>query len=460
MSVAVAQEVLRTTVSPCKECQQLLAAQMVVDGDNNVYLERDCTEHGFQRDYYWKNAAWYRRALKLVGDPTGTPAWGPKLSEFPYVRAVCIDLTTRCNLPCPTCFADANRSANWEPSVAEIMARLRGFSKEKPTVHLIGGEPTLRKDLADIIRALVQEGFVPKLITNGIKIAEMAYLKSLYDAGLRWVFLQFDGFRKDTSIAYRSRDIRSYKERAIANMTELNMRVLLACMVEKGFNDDELGDVLNFAANHSHIRQVAFLPASDNGRVSLERDPLGETMMVDVHDRIGEGTRKDVTGEDFFAMLRINRWAYRLTKRADFFPKTCYMYLPLHVDRGRLVPLTRMLNPLNWLRYPRTVWMLARNFYRLHRFETWAGKNGLFVINIEKFRSAHNYDWLDAHTCNKVYLRKEGWALACMHNSYTRNDFRALEKKWAGEGDVAMAFVPLASVRSRADFAPEERLAS
>ncbi len=417
----MSEAVIRSTLTPCKECLTLLPAQLVEE-NGNVYLDRTCDDHGHQRDYYWKNADRFRRALKLTPDPTTQPAKGPDLNNFPLVRGVCIDLTTRCNLPCPTCFADANRSDNWEPDINEIRKRLRGFSGDKPIVYLIGGEPTLRKDLPEIIAMLVTEGFTPKLVTNGLKIADPEYLKTLHRAGLQWVFLQFDGFRKDTSIAYRSRDIRDYKERAIRNMAELDMKILLACMVEKEFNDDELGEIIRFAADHEHVCQVAFLPASDIGRKELV-GPESETMMEDVFVGLEQGLDGQVSGNDFLSMMRINRLVFRLTRKADFFPKTCFMSIAVFIDRGRIVPINRLLNPINWVTNYRALLALLVHGWRLPFFEKWQNRNGFLVINIEKFRSSHNFDWTDAHSCSKVYMRREGWTLSCMHNAYTRNDY-------------------------------------
>lgn len=59
---------------------------------------------------------------------------------------------------------------------------------------MYGAEPTLRDDLEQWIGLIKHYGHLVNMHTNGIKIADYAYLKKLKDSGLGYVSLQFDGF--------------------------------------------------------------------------------------------------------------------------------------------------------------------------------------------------------------------------------------------------------------------------
>lgn len=104
------------------------------------------------------------------------------------------ELTHRCPLQCPYCsnplqLLKANReldTATWV-SIFEQAADL-GILQ----VHLSGGEPTLRRDLPELVRALAARGVYSNLITAGIGVGG-ELLKRLADAGLDHVQLSFQG---------------------------------------------------------------------------------------------------------------------------------------------------------------------------------------------------------------------------------------------------------------------------
>ena len=65
----------------------------------------------------------------------------------------------------------------------------------KTLLQLSGGEPTVRDDLPEIVAYAKQAGCkYVQLNSNGLRLAEdEAFVKRLADAGLSFVFMQFDG---------------------------------------------------------------------------------------------------------------------------------------------------------------------------------------------------------------------------------------------------------------------------
>ena len=99
-----------------------------------------------------------------------------------------IDVTNRCNLSCPTCFADAGQSPE-DPTMDQIRAMMKTLRDQRPVpcpaVQFSGGEPTIRDDLPEIISMAKEMGFAQiQVATNGVKLA--ASPRSLQKLGEKW----------------------------------------------------------------------------------------------------------------------------------------------------------------------------------------------------------------------------------------------------------------------------------
>lgn len=82
------------------------------------------------------------------------------------------------------------------PSFESLLSKMKRFVKlGKTLVQLSGGEPTMRNDLPELAAAAKALGCkYVQLNSNGIRLAnDEGYVKKLADAGVSFVFLQFDG---------------------------------------------------------------------------------------------------------------------------------------------------------------------------------------------------------------------------------------------------------------------------
>ena len=237
----MAASLIRATRSLCPVCLREVPARLLADGDD-VILEGRCDEHG-----PWQTSIW-------SGPPSFESWCGPDASlAARQTCTVVMEVTRRCDLGCPVCFAEASRSvAEPDPPRAELAGRFsRLFAAEGAiNLQLSGGEPTMRPDLPEVVADASAAGFAfVQLNTNGLRLAaEDGYAERLRDAGLESVFLQFDGLTEETYRSLRGRALLADKLRAVERCAEAGLAVVLVPTVVPGVNDQEIGPLVRFAA--------------------------------------------------------------------------------------------------------------------------------------------------------------------------------------------------------------------
>ena len=177
-----------------------------------------------------------------------------------------IEITNRCNMSCPVCFADSGPA----PSDINLEAVKSRINKLKSIAGVIplqisGGEPTLHPRLPEIIEYAKSSGFRNiELITNGIRISrEPEFLPLLKHAGLTAVYLQFDGLKKETHLALRGRNMIEVREKSVTAIRKAQLCCTLAIPVARGINDREIGDIIGYGIeNIDTVRAINFQSAA------------------------------------------------------------------------------------------------------------------------------------------------------------------------------------------------------
>lgn len=137
-------------------------------------------------------------------------------------------------------------------------------------LQLSGGEPTVRDDLPAIVAYAKRAGCkYVQLNSNGVRLAEdEAFVRKLADAGLSFVFMQFDGVTDQVYEALRRQPMLDIKKRAIENCGKYGIGVTLVPVIVPGVNVDQIGAIIRFAVERSPVvRGVHFQPVSYFGRV-------------------------------------------------------------------------------------------------------------------------------------------------------------------------------------------------
>jgi hypothetical protein len=311
----------KKTDSLCPECLAIIPATLRED-NGKVVMEKTCPKHGSFRDVVWSDADMYRRVEKWAKDGIGVedPAI-PKAKQCPFDCGLCdlhlshtalanVDLTNRCNLKCPICFANANSAGYvYEPDYDTLVAMLKMLRAQKPVptpaVQFSGGEPTIHPRFFDIIKAARELGFSQvQAATNGIEFAkDIEFCKKAQDAGLNTLYLQFDGLRPEIYLRARGKDLLDTKKKVIENFRKLphHPSIVLVPTIVKGVNDDQVWPILHFALeNIDVVRGVNYQPVAFTGRITHEELEKGRYTIPDLIHDIDRQSKGMVRASDWF----------------------------------------------------------------------------------------------------------------------------------------------------------------
>jgi uncharacterized radical SAM superfamily Fe-S cluster-containing enzyme len=265
----------KSTQSVCPVCRRKLNASRVARGED-VFLRKTCPEHGDFECVIWRGGdsvfdKWWDVPATPDSDAASCPdACGLCENHLQKTCCVLVEVTNRCNLRCPVCFARGGERDAREKSVSELYDIFRTLVARGSTfVQLSGGEPTVRDDLPDIVAAARRAGCeTVQLNTNGLRLArEPQFTKRLADAGLSFVFLQFDGTRDEIYASLRGEKLLAEKLAAIDVCADNMLGVTLVPTIVPGVNDGNIGEILKLGfARSPAVRGVHFQPISYFGR--------------------------------------------------------------------------------------------------------------------------------------------------------------------------------------------------
>jgi uncharacterized radical SAM superfamily Fe-S cluster-containing enzyme len=338
------------TTSLCPECLRRIEAKIVFENEK-VYMLKTCPEHGFHRtviatdiDYY-KNIRNYNKASETPLKFNTKVHYG-----CPYDCGLCtdheqhscltiIEITDRCNLSCPTCYAMSSPHYGRHRTVEEVEKMLDiivANEGEPDVVQISGGEPTLHPDFFAILDIAKTKPIKHLMVnTNGIRIAQdpgFAERLATYMPDFE-IYLQFDSFKPGVLEVLRGKDLSGIRYKALEKLNELNLSTTLVVTVQKGLNDDEIGKTIDFALKQRAVRGVTFQPVQVAGR--FEHDPEKNRMTL-TEVRAGILSQTDVFNANDIIPVPCN-------------PDALAMGYALKLN-GNIFPLTRYLDPQELLK--------------------------------------------------------------------------------------------------------------
>ncbi len=368
---------------------------------NEIWMTKHCERHGEFQDLISTDIGDYLRAEKFAQKGMGV------LNPVTYTDGECptrcglcfdhetktvlaiIDVTNRCNMKCPVCFANAGTAGYlYEPTLEQIEKMLEtaakvNFPKGIHAVQLSGGEPTVREDLPDVVRTVKRYGVNHvEVNTNGLRVGDPEegpnYLRTLMEAGVSTMYLQFDGLTADPRLVARvpsseeggrsmstegKKRLAEYYTRRQLNVARNARKVGFASIVlvvtlQRGVNDDQMGDILRYAGENSDVvRCVNFQPVSMAGRMDKNKIRQVRITNADVVNGVERQTGGQIKATDFYPIpVEVPLASYIELVRGG---KEHYDRFSTHAQCGRATlvyvnrkdgqvtfdPITRHMNP-------------------------------------------------------------------------------------------------------------------
>ncbi|HEY3382214.1 MAG TPA: radical SAM protein [Vicinamibacterales bacterium] len=253
----------------------------ILERDGKILMVKDCPRHGHFEDVMSTDPAFYKhleesfpgRDIRAHND-SKLHNHGSSTVLHGRGAVLTVDLTNRCNMMCDPCFTDANQVGFvHELGWAEIKTILDNAITVKPkrqmSVQFSGGEPTLSPFFLDAVRYCKQVGYNSvQAATNGIEFAKSPeFCHQAAEAGLRYVYLQFDGVGNAPNSHRHVGNLFDVKLRAIENLHAAGVDIVLVITLINGVNNEQVGRIIEFARdNPKKISFLSFQPVSFTGR--------------------------------------------------------------------------------------------------------------------------------------------------------------------------------------------------
>jgi uncharacterized radical SAM superfamily Fe-S cluster-containing enzyme len=334
------------TLSLCPECLRRVDAKIVFE-NGNVYMLKRCNEHGNSKVLIADDIEYYKN-IRNYNKPSETPYTFNTKTHYgcPYDCGLCpdheqhscltvVEVTDRCNLTCPTCYAGSSPTYGRHRTLEEVKAMLDTIvknEKEPDVVQISGGEPTIHPqfwEIMDYAKSLPIRHLM--LNTNGIKIAkDFAFAERLKTYAPDFeVYLQFDSFENSVLRELRGADLNDIRKQALDHLNKINLSTTLVVTLQKGLNDGEMGKIIDYALKQTCIRGVTFQPTQIAGRLENFNPETDRMTLTEVRRKIMEQT--DIFNGDDLLPVPCN-------------PDALVMGYALKLD-GEVFPLTRYINP-------------------------------------------------------------------------------------------------------------------
>ena len=291
------------TLSLCSTCLRRVDAKIVFE-NGNVYMLKTCSRHGFEKVLIATDIEYYKN-IRNYNKPSETPLTFNTKTHYgcPYDCGLCqdheqhscltvIEITDRCNLSCPTCYAMSSPHYGRHRTVEEVEKMLNiivANEGEPDVVQISGGEPTVHPDFFAIMDVAKSKPIRHLMLnTNGIRIAkdfEFAKKLATYAPDFE-IYLQFDSFKPEALQHLRGEDLTATRMKALEHLNALNLSTTLVVTLQKGVNDDEIGKIIEFALKQKCVRGVTFQPTQIAGRVENFNPATDRLTLTEVRQNI------------------------------------------------------------------------------------------------------------------------------------------------------------------------------
>ena len=340
-----------------------------------MVMEKSCPEHGEFRDIVYSDARLYLKMEEWTfGDNRGLSKIPPvsTATRCPDDCGLCnlhtshtglanIDLTNRCNLTCPVCFANANAAGYvYEPRFRDRSASmLQALRDERPVagriVQFSGGEPTIYPRFFDVLRMAREMGFSH---TPGGHQRDRdsptwnSPSRPRRPACTRCTCNSTASATTSTGARAASR-CGSRSCSAIENVRKAGLKIVFVPTIVKGLNDHQIGDIIRLALENIDCTSgISFQPVAFTGRIARRELEAKRFTLSDFAHAVQEQTGIADPYEDWFPLSCVTPFSKLLARparRGNHHPELPSALLAGHVpvrgpEPARAVPVTRFVD--------------------------------------------------------------------------------------------------------------------
>lgn len=281
----------------CSECLVPVAASIYSER-GEVFMEKDCPEHGRQVALIEKDSDVYRNLSRRDVEACGVE---------PTMKCLVMPVEYRCELKCFFCALPYRTKEN--PSLEEIAGLLREY--EGTNIELSGGEPTLREELPEIIRMVKDAGKKCVLVTSGLRLAHRDYVEKLKEAGLDQVFISLYSGTDEIEMKMCGRDVLPDKLGAMRNIRDAGINLAISAVIVPGVNEKDIGGIFRVAFENE-VKFMSMRAAARVGDYANGRKLYISELAEDVSQALGVGKQELVTAKKgrwtpYFFYLRLSK---------------------------------------------------------------------------------------------------------------------------------------------------------
>ena len=296
-------KIIQETVSMCEQCYRHIPANKF-ERNGEIWLGKTCPKHGYHECIVEIDSNFYSNHNYEKRSPSSY--W--------------LDITNRCNLDCPHCYQIPNNESA-DPGIDYLLSQVSSWPDDGLPVSLVGAEPTTRKDLAELVRAIQSipgKSRMIMVVTNGINLGKEDYAKKFVGIkNLKWTI----GLNHPE---YNGGSIRIKQEEGVKNCVNLGLEIknftyTLGSLDQLDFCLEEVQEWHRKGVCDNARIQVGV----DIGRTPEEQSPeLFLSELVHASKKICETKGwswepSDIEGNRTHYLVRINGLVHRLIKWVD-----------------------------------------------------------------------------------------------------------------------------------------------
>ena len=244
---------LKDTLGLCEVCYRHVPATRFLR-DGQIWLSKTCPEHGYTEHLIEPDADFYQ--------------------SFAYekhkITTYLIEVTNKCNLACPNCYQLPDNMST-DPTIEELLNIIKSWPDDGYGVAICGAEPTARKDLPELLRAIADLPGKKRpmmVLTNGVNLAKKEYAEQFIGIPkLLWTI----GLNHPD---YQGHTVRAKQMQAMDNLKELELPIKNISYTLKDLSQLEycLLEIQEFG--YSRCQQYRIRVGADIGRTPEDHEKV------------------------------------------------------------------------------------------------------------------------------------------------------------------------------------------